>query len=398
MTYTATQLAASLALGTMLAMPGRAGALTQPNGQTIPSALGCEAGQPSGLATVFACTCLEPGTCNLGAPCPTATSCDDGEHGTCETTLWHEFNDNICLPSNLSGLDPVAAAGLVPETFWPSGPLTFTLLTRGTALFKDVFGWYNATSSPPAATDLHVMLDCNAAAGATVTLDLCSDPAYLGGPVGFFLITPQSHASTSCASGDCCAAVARLETGTGYAYYSESAHDPDFVGESSFIHLLLYPSHIFDHRTYFAWEDQYASGGTGTFTQMVVAVDGLQADSTGVCTAGPDAGAPDAETPDAAPAGVDAATLPDAASQPDGGDVPQDAASGPDATLAPVDASSPRSDASIAVEVGPDGGHVTAEPAGCSCGSVAGPASFALLGLVALAAAAARRWMRAGSR
>ena len=29
-----------------------------------------------------------------------------GKHGTCESTLWHTFNDNTCLPSNHSGIDP----------------------------------------------------------------------------------------------------------------------------------------------------------------------------------------------------------------------------------------------------------------------------------------------------
>src|ERR1700676_704482 len=75
-------------------------ALTQPNGTVIPSQMGCSGGQPTGLLPVFACSCAQAGVCNIGTTCPSQTSCDDGHHGTCESTIWHSFNDNTCIPSN----------------------------------------------------------------------------------------------------------------------------------------------------------------------------------------------------------------------------------------------------------------------------------------------------------
>src|ERR1700684_4169447 len=81
-------------------------ALTQPNGAQIPSAMGCASNEPTGLQAAMACACTQPGICNIGAACPGgSTSCDDGQHGTCEATLWHSPNDNSCIPSNVSGMN-----------------------------------------------------------------------------------------------------------------------------------------------------------------------------------------------------------------------------------------------------------------------------------------------------
>src|SRR5690242_1349746 len=116
-------------------------ALTQPNGQTIPNpVIECDGGKPGGLGVAFACACDQPGICNLGAACPGgSTSCDDGKHANCESTVWHNVNDDACIPSNLSGLDPVKEASTTPETFAPTCPLTFNVLTRGSAMFGDAF-------------------------------------------------------------------------------------------------------------------------------------------------------------------------------------------------------------------------------------------------------------------
>ena len=105
---------------------------------------------------------------------PGSTSCDPGTNGTCETTIWHEVNDDPCIPTHLSGLDPSSEAAVTPETFRPSCPQTFTVVTRGTALFQNAFGWYNATGSKPKVADLHVMLDCNAQPGDSAVLDLAA--------------------------------------------------------------------------------------------------------------------------------------------------------------------------------------------------------------------------------
>ena len=236
-----------------------------------------------GLGAIFACQCSTPGVCNIGAACPGgSTTCDDGKHATCETTMWHAPNDNSCIPSLLSGLDPVADAQTTPETFHPTCALTFTVASRGGARFGSVFGWYNVTGAAPATSDLHVMLDCNAAAGASVLLDVRSDPAYKGGDIGFFLVTPEDHGSAgACAGGDCCATVARLGGGVGYAYYSQRAFNPDGGGATPYIHLLTYLSQLATLKFYFAWEDTFDTT-SADFTNPVMSVDGVECGGAGV--------------------------------------------------------------------------------------------------------------------
>jgi len=258
--------------------------LQQPNGTPIPSQMGCNGGDPTGLAAVLACQCDQSGVCNIGAACPGNTDpadCDDGQNGTCETTIWHAWNDDACVPTQHSGLDPWNDGALTPETFQPTCPLTFTLLSRGTARFHDAFGWYNAGTTPPAASDLHVMLDCNEPPGTPVVLDVENDPAWQGGQIGFFLITPEDHAARGeCAGGDCCARVDRLASGVGHVYYSQRAFNPDAAGPSSFIHLLVYDSQITERKFYFAWEDIYG-GDNNDFTDLVTSVSGVECSGGG---------------------------------------------------------------------------------------------------------------------
>ena len=250
--------------------------IKQPNGSTIPNPPGCSGGQPTGLASVFSCQCVDPGVCNIGAACPGgSTSCDDGQNSTCETTMWHSPNDNACIPSNISGLDPVADAMITPETYQPTCPLTFKVLSRGTAIFKDIFGWYNVTGNKPEQSDLHGMLACDAQPGSEVMLDIQNQPEYLGGEIGFFLGTPEGAEPGKCANGDCCATLDRIAKGEGKVYYSQRGFNPDFAGAQSYIHLLIYDSQITPHKFYFAWEDIFG-GGSGDFTDMVTSVMGVE--------------------------------------------------------------------------------------------------------------------------
>ena len=264
-----------------LLQPALAAALTQPNGDPIPTQPGCNGGQPTGLSAVLACVCTQSDVCNIGPPCPSENNCDNGIHGECETTLWHTFNDNTCIPSNRSGLDVYAEAAVQPETFKPTCPQTFSLVSRGTAMFRDAFGWYNVTGAAPEPSDMHVMLDCTTTPGTDVVLDLQSEPDYLGGDIGFFLITPESHgAAGSCDNGDCCASVARFQAGVGHAFFSQREYNPDYVGNDSYIHLLTYQSQVWPDKFYFAWEDLYA-GNNNDFTDIVTGVSGVQCSGGG---------------------------------------------------------------------------------------------------------------------
>lgn len=277
----------ALALLSVLLGAGSAQALSQPDGAPIPAQLGCDGGSPTGLAAAFACRCKEPGLCNIGKACPGGSpSCDLGQNGTCETRLWHSENDNACIPSNLAGLDPWKEAVVVPETFHPTCPQTFTLITRGTALFKNGFGWYNATGQKPKLDDLHLMLDCNSKPGDAVVLDLSKEPAYAGGEIGFFLVTPEKGdgnggGSGSCGALGCCATLAAAAQGHGFIYYSERKHNPDYAGGASWIHLLTYGSHVFQDTFYFAWEDSNKSPNND-FTDMLTSVSGIRCSGAGV--------------------------------------------------------------------------------------------------------------------
>lgn len=255
---------------TLTLIPG----LFQPNGMQIPSQMGCAGGMPTGLAPVMACQCLASAVgCNIGSPCLTPDSCDNGMNGVCETTLWHTYNDNPCIPSNLSGLDPWKKAAVEPQTIFPAGgKYTFKVVSR-TSMFKDTFGWYNFTGTQPTVGDLHVVLNCNTVPGNQVEIDLSSDPAYLGGRIGFFMITPESHTVPgTCAGSNCCASPSRLMAGEGYVYYSERSYNPDLAISDSFIHLLLYDPHLQIATAYYlAWEDIYG-GSDNDFTDTVIYV------------------------------------------------------------------------------------------------------------------------------
>jgi hypothetical protein len=267
--------------------------VTLPNGKTIPDpALSCYSGKPGGLSAIFACACTTPGVCNIGKPCPGgSTSCDPGTNGTCETTIWHSVNDNTCIPSNLKGLDPVKDAAVKPETFRPVCGLTFSLLTRGDALFKNGFGWYNAPAAgkKPDTNDLHLLVDCKTTAGTKTAFNMITDPSYKGGDIGFFLVTPESHTQAgTCAKGDCCATVKRALAGEGYIYYSQPTYNPDNTGPNSYIHLLMYSSKIDPHTFYFAWEDTYAGSSTD-YSDFVTGVAGISCAGAGKpCDTGKD--------------------------------------------------------------------------------------------------------------
>jgi len=285
---TLTKILSLLLLGTLSATAQAKVKL--PGGKVIPDpAITCQSGKPGGLAAVFACSCTAPNICNIGKPCPGgSTSCDPGNNGTCETTIWHKVNDDPCIPTYRKGLDPVNDATVKPETFQPACGRTFSLITRGNAMFKNGFGWYNVVKGKkPAASDLYTLVDCNTVAGTKTTFDLLKDPRYKGGDVGFFLVTPESLTTAgSCASGGCCASVARATKGEGRIYYSQPTYNPDNTGSGDYVHLLLYTSKIFSHSFYFTWEDTFK--GTSTdYSDFVTLVSGISCSGAGAaCNTG----------------------------------------------------------------------------------------------------------------
>jgi hypothetical protein len=275
-TITATVSGTSITSSATVSFEYASAAIHQPDGSAIPSVMGCSNLQPTGLAALFACQCVDAGICNIGVVCTGPSTCDTGVNSTCETTLWHAYNDDICIPTRISGLNPWTSASVSMQTFTPVGSLTFRLMSRGSTTFKNSFGWYNVTGSVPTSADLHEIIDCNASNGYEVTVNVLTDPAYLGGKIGFFMVTPESHtAHGSYASGNPNASVTRFASGEGYAYYAERAYNPDYSGIHSFYHLLVYESRVWNNKYYFAWEDKYG-GSNNDFTDMVVNVSGIE--------------------------------------------------------------------------------------------------------------------------
>ena len=157
-----------------------------PNGKTIPDPMiTCCSGKPCGLYAVFARACTVAGIENIGKACPGSgpKTCDEGKNGTCESRIWHKYNGNTCIPENQTGMHPQNDAAIKPETFQPACGRTFQLLTRGNAMFKNGFGWYNvpAGGAKPADGDLHTLVDCNTAAGKAIAFDLLQDPSTRAG-------------------------------------------------------------------------------------------------------------------------------------------------------------------------------------------------------------------------
>ena len=273
----------ALPLVMLTTLAGTAQARVQlPNGELIPTpSVTCGNGKAAGLAAIFACACTETGVCNQGKPCPGdwVGPCDEGRNGTCESRIWHDYNGNQCIPENLEGLDPVEDAAVKPETFKPVCGHTFTLLTRGTATFKNAFGWYNVVAGKkPEPSEMYTMISCDTPDGSKATLELTTDPRYKGGEVGFFLATPESHQESGrCDGGDCCATVERAAAGQGRLYFSQPGYNPD----AGWVHLLIYNSKIDSHTFYFAWEDTY-QGHTTDYSDFVTSVSGISCAGAGV--------------------------------------------------------------------------------------------------------------------
>ncbi|MFS8066470.1 MAG: hypothetical protein ACMG6S_08870, partial [Byssovorax sp.] len=88
-------------------------------------------------------------------------------------------------------------AASTPDAFSPLCDFTakFVLKESGGSYG---LGWYNSTNQAPTAADVHLVFQASAKVGDTITsADIKNDPAYLGGLIGFALLSPQTHFSES---------------------------------------------------------------------------------------------------------------------------------------------------------------------------------------------------------
>ena len=220
-----------------LTVTGRADALTQPGGPTIPVLDG------------------------------SVTVCSQGG------------NAQVCLNEEEGGatIDAQAAAAITPETYTPTCSLTFKVIARG-AGYHNTFGWYNVNpGGKPADSDLHAFLECSDIVGTIKELDIAASQFYQGGEIGFFMATPEGAAG-NCPTFD---PNGGPVAGTvGYIYYSQRQYNPDNVGADSYIHLITYNSVTYADSFYFAWEDLLA-GGDNDFEDLLTRVSGIRCSGGG---------------------------------------------------------------------------------------------------------------------
>lgn len=152
-----------------------------------------------------------------------------------------------------------------PPTFLPACELKFEVLQRN-AGYKNSFGWYNVTGVKPQLGELHQILGCNDAVGVAKAVSIRTDPAYLGGEVGFFE-----------AVGDC-ANTASPNT-VNYVFFSQPEYNPDAEQMNPFIHLLIYESNVSPRTYYFGWED-LIQGGDDDFDDLTTLVEGIFCNGT----------------------------------------------------------------------------------------------------------------------
>ena len=215
-------------------------------------------------------------------------------------------NGNMQTALNLEGeggfplgtaLDAVIHASTVPEIFQPNltTPVTFKDIAEG-ASFENSFGYYNVGDDLTNPGNLHPVLGCtvprttypltagsatestavpgyvqNAEPGSTTTVDFLAELSagrYKGGFIGFYMITPEGHASAN----NCGDFVFGTDVRSlfGRIYYTQR----DLNDDGDFVHHLVYPSKRTANRFYFGFEDLFR-GGDNDFEDMATQVTGL---------------------------------------------------------------------------------------------------------------------------
>lgn len=176
------------------------------------------------------------------------------------------------LPANTTTnpVDALKSATTLPEVFsiplngGQYGTITVVDMIEG-AGYENTFGWYNVT----APNTLYPITQCADEPTSTRTVNFQTEfmaGRYLGGFIGFFLITPENAPI-----GDNCGRVGNV----GHIYYTERARN----GDGNYVHYLLYHSKVNPLAYYFGFEDLYR-GGDNDFEDMFLKVTGLLAPCT----------------------------------------------------------------------------------------------------------------------
>jgi Notch 1 len=178
------------------------------------------------------------------------------------------FLNNAPLNENI---DVINEASLVPEVFTPSDTLTFSFVAEGGG-YENAFGWYNLGDDVTQPENRFIIFDCFVEPRTpfeTSTVTFCGNPQWKGGPIGFFLITPQRRDGQGGRRPNCA-----LNDNVGYIYYSEPRLNRDEDPNSTFIHHLVYRSNSFPNAFYFGFEDLFR-GGDNDFEDALILIEGL---------------------------------------------------------------------------------------------------------------------------
>lgn len=180
------------------------------------------------------------------------------------------MGENLPATSTTNPVNAIFSATTSPEVFsipqnnGVYGSISVVDMIEG-AGYENTFGWYNVTD--PA--NLYSITPCADEPTSTRTVNFQTEfmaGRYLGGFIGFFLITPEGAPV-----GNNCGAVNNV----GHIYYTERARN----GDGNYVHYLLYQSQVNPLAYYFGFEDLYR-GGDNDFEDMFLKVTGLLAPCT----------------------------------------------------------------------------------------------------------------------
>jgi hypothetical protein len=156
-----------------------------------------------------------------------------------------------------------------PDVFEPKCQFTAKFLLNEAGSHFGL-AWYNATGAMPTGADLHVIVPPNSPVGTTVTsMNIKTDPAYMGGAIGFALVGGQTH-------------------------YTESKWNPNCSGCSMpgpWIMAIKYKSKNVGNAYYIAFEDGDVTSNSfnndGDYNDDVYLVTGVTCQGGGTpCTTG----------------------------------------------------------------------------------------------------------------
>ncbi len=213
-------------------------------------------------------------------------------------TVCADKNVQLCLDQaegKAGAIDALKDALIAPETFQPTCKLTFVPIVKGGSIF-DAFGWYNVREDPlnpgqfikPPVSQMYGMFSATGfqtgamLAGQSFVLDLQVEKKagrYLGGPIGFFLVSGGGVASIDPTTHKLLGPSGAAPTPE-FMFFTQHALNSSNAGAKPgalYYNVLTWQS-LKDATTfYFGWEDlPIWQGSDSDFDDFVFSVSGVQ--------------------------------------------------------------------------------------------------------------------------